>query len=195
MTASLRVEPLTGERLADVLGDVARLRISVFADWPYLYDGDLSYEEVYLRAYTKPGAVCVAAWDGPQMVGASTGAPMTDHAEDFAEALPSDWPVEETFYCAESVLLAPYRGRGLGHEFFDEREAHARALGLTRSVFASVVRPSDHPAKPANYRPLDAFWSARGYAPLEGAVAEFSWKDHGHASETKKPLQLWGRRL
>ena len=193
--ADLRIEPLTGDHLAQVLGDVARLRISVFADWPYLYDGDLAYEETYLQAYTKTGAVCVAAWDGDAMVGASTGAPLADHAEDFAEAMPADWSASDTFYCAESVLLPGYRGRGVGHAFFDVREAHARALGLTHSVFASVIRPADHPAKPAEYRPLDAFWRARGYAPLAGAIAHFSWRDAGDEAETKKPLQMWGRAL
>ena len=29
----------------------------------------------------------------------------------------------------------------------------------------------------AGYRPLDSFWRARGYAPLPGVIAEFSWKD------------------
>lgn len=35
---------LTGDTLTSALDDVARLRISVFRDWPYLYDGDLEYE-------------------------------------------------------------------------------------------------------------------------------------------------------
>ena len=191
----LRVVPLTGQALADELGQVARLRIAVFAEWPYLYDGDLAYEETYLQAYTKPGAICVAAFDGDEMVGASTGAPLADHADDFASALPSDWSVDGTFYCAESVLLPDYRGRGLGHVFFDHREAHARALGLQKCVFASVVRPVDHPARPATYRPLDGFWRARGYAPLDGALAHFSWRDQGQAEESQKPLQMWGREL
>ena len=77
---------LTGEAVAGALGDLARLRIAVFRDWPYLYDGDEGYEREYLRAYTAPGAVVVAAMDGDRMVGAATGAPMEDHAEDFAAA-------------------------------------------------------------------------------------------------------------
>ncbi|MEO0487566.1 MAG: GNAT family N-acetyltransferase [Pseudomonadota bacterium] len=195
VSATLRVEVLTGAALVAALEDLAALRIAVFRDWPYIYDGDMAYEADYLRAYTQPGAVCVGVWDGAALVGASTGAPMAQHAADFAEALPDDLPVAGTFYCAESVLLPTYRGRGLGHRFFDLREAHARALGLKASVFASVVRPSDHPARPAGYRPLDGFWRARGYAPLPGAIAQFAWKDLGEAGETLKPLQLWARKL
>ncbi|MEO0666092.1 MAG: GNAT family N-acetyltransferase [Pseudomonadota bacterium] len=192
---SLEIEVLEGARLTACLEHLAELRMEVFRDWPYLYEGDMAYEAAYLSAYAQPGALCVAVWDGDTMVGASTGAPMSQHAEDFAAALPADWPVEETFYCAESVLLSGYRGRGLGHRFFDLREAHARSLHLTRAVFASVVRPSDHPPRPPEYRPLDAFWQGRGYAPLPGAVAQFPWKDVGEAQETHKPLQIWGKNL
>ena len=187
---------LTGEALASALDDVARLRIEVFRAWPSLYDGDLAYERDYLRAYQSPGAVVVAALDGGRLVGASTGAPMTDHAGDFAAAFADrPEPLEQIFYCAESVLLPGYRGHGLGHAFFDAREAHARALGKRYSAFCSVIRPADHPARPADYRPLDGFWQKRGYARLPGVIASFSWKDIGEAAETRKDLQFWMRML
>jgi GNAT superfamily N-acetyltransferase len=194
---SLRVAALSREEIAARLLDLARLRIAVFAEWPYLYAGDLAYEERYLAAYRdSPGAVVVGAWDGDRLVGASTGAPMEDHAADFAAAFAgSGLAIDAVFYCAESVLLPEYRGGGVGHRFFDLREAHARALGRKWSAFCSVVRPRDHPDRPAGYRPLDGFWRARGYAPLEGAVARFRWKDHGEAGESDKPLQFWIRPL
>lgn len=193
---SVAVRVLTGDALARALDDVARLRIAVFRDWPYLYDGDQDYERDYLRAYQSPGAVVVAATDGDRIVGAATGAPMADHAADFAAAW-SDRPepLSEIFYCAESVLLPDYRGRGLGHAFFDAREDHARALGARWSAFCSVIRPDDHPLRPAGYRPLDGFWTRRGYAPLPGVVAQFAWKDLGQPAETDKSLQFWMRPL
>ncbi len=187
---------LTGDAVAAVLDDLARLRITVFRDWPYLYDGDPEYERDYLKAYQSPGAVVVAAYDGTRMVGAATGAPMEDHAADFAAAFAiRPEPLEQIFYCAESVLLPDYRGHGLGHAFFDGREAQARALGRRYSAFCSVMRPADHPARPANYRPLDGFWQKRGYAPLPGVIAAFDWKDIGADQSSKKPLQFWMKTL
>ncbi|HHW33036.1 MAG TPA: GNAT family N-acetyltransferase [Paracoccus solventivorans] len=183
---------LTGDGLIAVLGELARLRIAVFRDWPYLYDGDEAYEREYLRAYAAPGAVVVAAMDGDRMVGAATGAPMEHHASDFAAAFAGrSEALEDIFYCAESVLLPEYRGHGLGHAFFDGREAQGRALGRRWSAFCSVIRPDDHPARPADYRPLDGFWRKRGYAPLPGVTAQFRWRDLGEAEETAKPLQFW----
>jgi len=192
-----RVRALTGPALEAALDDVARLRISVFRDWPYLYDGDLDYERGYLQSYRDSDrAIVVGAFDGERLVGAATGAPLADHAEDFAAAFDgTGLDLSQIFYCAESVLLPDYRGQGVGHAFFDLREDHARALGFAKSAFCGVQRPDDHPMRPADYRPLDPFWSARGYAPLPGVIARFSWKDLGEDSETLKPLQFWIRDL
>ena len=193
----IRVEPLTGPALDAALDDVARLRIAVFRDWPYLYDGDAAYERRYLESYrSSPGAIVVGAFDGETLIGAATGTPMMDHADEFAAAFEgTDLDLSTVFYCAESVLLPAYRGQGLGHAFFDRREAHARALGYTRTAFCGVQRPADHPLRPAAYRPLDAFWRKRGYAPLPGVIAHFRWKDIDQSGETDHPLQFWLRAL
>ncbi|WP_170331142.1 GNAT family N-acetyltransferase [Ruegeria arenilitoris] len=191
------VHALTGSTLAGALDDVARLRIAVFRAWPYLYDGDLEYERRYLQSYRDSDkAIVVGAFDGDRLIGASTGAPLTDHADDFAAAF-EGWGLDlaEIFYCAESVLLPEYRGQGVGHRFFDLREAHARSLGFGKCAFCAVQRPQDHPMRPASYRPLDEFWRARGYEKLTGVVAQFSWKDLGDKDETLKPLQFWIRDL
>lgn len=192
------VKALSGEPLRAALPALADLRIVVFRDWPYLYDGSLAYEETYLAKFAAaPGAVIIAALDGDRIVGAATAAPMTGHLEDFARPLATTGlDVSRIFYFGESVLLPAYRGQGIGHAFFDRREAHARALGsYTHATFCSVVRPADHPLRPAGYRPLDAFWRARGYRPLDGVTVTFPWKDIDQPGETGKPMQYWIKEL
>ncbi|MDQ2067237.1 GNAT family N-acetyltransferase [Xinfangfangia sp. CPCC 101601] len=191
------VRALTGADLEQALDGVAALRIAVFRDWPYLYDGSLDYERAYLQTYRdSPGALLVGAFHGDQLIGASTSTPMEDHAEAFAEPLKAiGLPVETILYGAESVLLPAFRGQGLGHRFFDLREEHARALGRSHVAFCSVMRPDNHPMRPAHFRTNDAFWRGRGYTPLDGVFAEFSWKDTNAAAESAKPLQFWIREL
>jgi GNAT superfamily N-acetyltransferase len=193
---TLTTRTLTGAALDAALDDVAALRIAVFRDWPYLYDGTLDYERSYLQTYRdSPGAILVGAFDGPRLVGAATGTPMEDHADFAAAFAGTRLALADIFYCAESVLLPEYRGRGLGHAFFDARETHARALGRSHSAFCAVIRPPDHPARPPGYRPLDPFWRARGYAPLSGVTATFRWRDVGDAQDSDKRLQFWLRAL
>lgn len=194
----VRIETLSGDRLDAALDDLARLRIAVFREWPYLYDGDAEYEARYLERYRHAdNSVLIAAFDDSSLVGASTGAPLQSEEEAFRRPFEQRGDdVSSIFYFAESVLMPDYRGRGLGHAFFDAREAHARGCGNFRqSVFCSVIRPSDHPARPKEARSLDPFWRKRGYEPLPGYIAEFPWKDVGDSTETNKPMQFWGHTL
>jgi GNAT superfamily N-acetyltransferase len=99
------------------------------------------------------------------------------------------------FYFGESVLKAAYRGRGIGVRFFNEREAHARASGAAMAAFCVVIRPEDHPARPREYEPLDAFWRRRGFAPVPGLICRLSWKEIGEREESPKAMQFWTKRL
>lgn len=193
----VRVASLTGEALASALESLARLRIAVFREYPYLYEGDLDYERKYLASYARAsGAVIAGAFDGDRLIGAATGAPMSGEKSAWSQPFRDrGYDLDKVFYCGESVLLPEYRGRGLGHAFFDHREAAARANGAEISCFCAVIRPEDHPARPEGYRPLDGFWRKRGYAPLEGAIAEFEWREVGDKQETAHQLQYWARRL
>lgn len=195
---SIEVKSLTGDALVAALPDLARLRMVVFRDWPYLYDGSLDYEREYLAKFAASrGAVCIAAYDAGQVVGASTASPMSETDAEFVEPFErAGYDIAKVFYCGESVLLKSHRGHGLGNAFFDGREAHARQLGgFTWSTFCRVVRPEDHPLKPKDYIPLDGFWKKRGYAPVEGLVATYEWKDVDQAEPTPKQMQFWMRKL
>ena len=188
---------LTGAELDARIDDIAALRIEVFRDFPYLYDGSLDYERSYLSVYqTHASAIVVGAFDGDTLVGASTGTAMSDHSDDFGSAFTNaGLRMDDMFYCAESVLLSAYRGHGLGHKFFDAREEFARKLGFQNICFCAVQRPANHPLRPAQYRPLDRFWLRRGYEKLPGVVASFSWTDVGLQHETQKKLNFWSKSL
>jgi len=192
------VETLTDHsaRLA-VLPDLARLRIAVFRDWPYLYDGTLDYEHRYLSHFIdEDGAVLVVARDGDVIIGMATASPMTGQDDEIKapfERARHDFT--RLHYFGESVLLPAWRGQGIGHAFFDHREAGARAAGAKAACFCGVVRAADHPLRPDDVRDLAPFWKKRGYAPMEGMIAHYDWKDVGQSEETRHPMQFWHRML
>ncbi|MEO3385248.1 GNAT family N-acetyltransferase [Mesorhizobium sp. CAU 1741] len=193
----VEVRRLSRAEAAARFDDLARLRIEVFRDFPYHYDGDVAYERGYLATYMKaPGALVIGAFDGTNLVGAATAAPLNEHFEEFAAPLAErGYDPARFFYFGESVLLKPHRGRGIGVTFFEAREDAARAAGFADCLFSSVVRPLDHPARPRDYQPLDAFWRKRGYAPIEGLTTGFSWRDLGEAEESVKPMEYWHKAL
>jgi GNAT superfamily N-acetyltransferase len=193
----LAVRPLSGAELQAALGDLAALRIQVFAAFPYLYAGSEDYEREYLSEFTaSPDAVLVAAFDGARIVGAATASPLVHQDEYIRQPFVRQGiDPASVFYFGESVLLGEYRGQGIGHKYFDHREAAARAWGARLASFCAVVRPADHPARPAGYVPLDAFWARRSYAPVPGLTGEFTWREHGETGESPKPMQFWMREL
>ncbi|MEN9682315.1 MAG: hypothetical protein RLZZ427_66 [Pseudomonadota bacterium] len=194
---NVTVRTLAGADLQAALDDLAGLRIAVFAAFPYLYAGSPEYERAYLAEFTAaPAAVLVAAFAGAKIVGAATASPLIGQDAYIREPfIRAGIDPARVFYFGESVLLPDYRGQGIGHAFFDQREAAARAWGASHASFCAVVRPVDHPARPADYVPLDAFWAKRGYAPVPGLTGTFNWAEHGEAEETPKPMQYWMRSL
>jgi GNAT superfamily N-acetyltransferase len=193
----LSFEVLAGAALHPLLPDLARLRIAVFREWPYLYDGNEAYERRYLRAYAEaPGAAVIVCRDGDAVVGAATCEPMTQgHDEVRAAFVGAGLDTAAFCYFGESVLLPAYRGRGAGVRFFVEREAHARALGLRVAAFCGVLRDAADPRRPAGYVPLDAFWRKRGYTPRPDIVVRFAWKEVGAVEETTHDLSCWVKDL
>ena len=190
----LSIQRFSGPALNAYIDNIAQLRIEVFRDFPYLYDGNVEYERNYLQTYIRcPQAVVVVAFVGDEVVGASTGIPMQFEEASFQQPLiEHGYDPAQIFYCAESVLRRDYRGYGLGVKFFEEREAHARSLGdFVYSCFCAVVRPQDHPLRPEGYQPLDRFWQKRGYSKHPELGAYYSWKDIDQTDSTSKRLEFW----
>ena len=194
---SIQITSFTGREAERFLPDLARLRISVMREFPYLYDGNWQYEEIYLRTFLEADrSVVVIAFDGDQVVGASTALPLEQESEDIR----SPWlevtdDISHLYYLSESVLEKTYRGQGIGKRFFEERARHARDFGYTTTTFCGVIRPEDHPLRPKAFVPLDGFWRSRGYRKKEGVICTISWKQIDEAEESPKQLQFWEKTL
>lgn len=192
------VKTFTGAAIGPHLDDVARLRIAVFRAFPYLYAGDVAYEARYLQTYSRsPESLFVLAFDEDRVVGASTGIPLTDETAAFQQPfVERAIDRERVFYFGESVLLPEYRGQGLGHRFFDEREAYARRLDrFDTTAFCAVVRPADDPRRPAGYRPNDVFWTKRGYVQQPDMRCAIEWQEIDADGPTLQQLAFWLRPL
>jgi len=200
MSEGLTIRQFTGHDsgLAAHIADLARLRIAVFREFPYLYDGSDAYEQHYLQTYLKePDSIVVLVYDGEQAVGATTGIPMQAETPEFQQPfIEQGYDPARIFYCAESVLLPAYRGRGIYPRFFTAREGHARTLGrFDWSCFCCVQRPPDHPRRPADYVPLDQVWRKFGYQCHDELNTTYTWKDLDEAVESAKPMVFWLKAL
>jgi GNAT superfamily N-acetyltransferase len=195
---TVRIITSVGEAVRPHLPELARLRIAVFRDYPYLYDGDMAYEQRYLEAYARSRrSVFVLALDGEDVVGCSTGIPLVDEIPAIQQPFVEHGLVlGEVFYFGESVLLPAYRGQGIGHRFFDARERHARSFpGYRMTAFCAVERAANDPRQPAGYRPNDAFWSGRGYRRQDDMFCTLEWTEIDALQASAHRLRFWTRPL
>jgi GNAT superfamily N-acetyltransferase len=137
--------------------------------------------------------VIVLAFDGESIIGASTAIPMKYETDEVKKPfIENGYNPDQIFYCGESVLNKNYRGLGIGVRFFEQREAHAADLGGFKHIcFCCVERPVDHPRRPAEYVPLDAFWNKRHYFKHPELKTTYTWKDLDDEHETPKPMTFW----
>jgi GNAT superfamily N-acetyltransferase len=187
-----------GKEIETIFDDLAHLRITVFRDYPYLYEGTIEYEKEYLKIYSNSErSFLFTVYDGEKMVGATTCIPLSDESEEVKKPFQAaGLDINTIFYFGESILLHPYRGLGIGNRFFDEREAHARSFGIyAMTCFCSVSRPDIHPLKPNDYQPHDKFWTKRGYQKNDSLQSQFDWLDINESKSTVKPMIYWTKKI
>lgn len=195
---SVQVTTITGKAIRNIIKELAKLRILIFRDFPYLYEGSPEYEEDYLSTYLRsPESIIVLVKDGDAVVGASSAMPMDMETEEVqAPFIRAGIRPAGVFYFGESLLMKEYRGQGFGHAFFNEREEWALSLKRFRHcAFCAVERPANHPLRPPDYVPLDAFWAKRGYVKRPEMITHFSWQDVDQDRETNKPMVFWTKEL
>ena len=193
MPPPLQIHQVHGPDLEPFIEGLGRLRITVFREYPYLYEGTLAYEREYLKSYLNSANSMVAlVLDGDEIVGATTCVPMVDEGPEFQEAfVKAGYDLSTICYFGESILLPSHRGKGLGKEFFRLREDHAQRLGAKITTFCAVDRPASHPLQPSDYTPLDGLWKKQGYERHPELQATFHWKEAGEPEESPKTLTFW----
>lgn len=82
--SSVEIRPVSGIAVEPWLDELAGLRIRVFRDYPYLYDGDPDYERRYLDRYARSDrSLFVLALEYNRVVGVASALPLEDADEEF----------------------------------------------------------------------------------------------------------------
>lgn len=197
MQKNLKIIRVKGQEIIPFIPELAKLRINIFKEYPYLYDGNLEYEYNYLNTYIKcPESVIVLVFDEDKIVGASSAIPLEFETMEWQKPfLENQIDVHDVFYFGESVLQPEYRGRSVYQHFFSQREAAAKEFGCKFAAFAAVERAIDDARKPKDYVPLDKVWKYFGYEKHPEICAYFNWKELGEINQSSKPLIFWLKKL
>ena len=184
---------LTGAAVAAGLDDMATLRLDIFREYPYLYEGRRDDELVYLETYaTAPDACVILAHDGATVIGAATGMPLSHEDQQMQDALSGTaLPLDEIYYIGELLFRPAYRNCGLGGKLLGQLESRIRSLGRYRTLTcATVERPDNHPLQPPGYLPITRFLAHTGFARLPGVSTNFTWRETD-GIKRDHPMQFW----
>lgn len=189
-------ELLTGLNVKKYLDEIASLRIEIFREYPYLYDGNRNDELNYLQRYAEVSDACaIVAFDDENVVGAATGIPLGQEDGLLAPFASSHHPVDETYYVGELLFYPAYRNQGLGIDLLGVIEKYVLSLGNYRYLAsATVVRPDDHPLRPQEYVQIERFLARTGFVALPGITTSFAWREID-GSSNEHPMQFWVKRL
>ena len=191
----MKLEVIGGEKIKDVIDELGIFRISIFKEYPYLYDGNLDYERKYLSRYSNTSdSFLLLARDSQGILGAATGIPLINDEPEFIEPF-KDQNLDEIFYLGELMIRNDNRGQGLGSlllrnllDLIDKKRFKAVCL-------YTVDRGDNHPLKPESYQSPDSLWRKFGFEKHPSHVVYFSWQDLGNVVETEKPMNEWIKNL
>jgi hypothetical protein len=187
MASDIKIRTLIGPGIKTYIQSIAKLRQQVMSEIPYLQLGGPETDLKYLKHISmSKDAIAVLVFDGPKIIGASTGTPLSEELPVFQEPfIQQRLPVDDYYYFGFSALLKPYRGRGIAHHFFDLREEHVRHLKrFTKICFTSMITPKGH-VRPATETSLETFWQKRGYIQHPKMTCRYPILDHHFAISMK----------
>lgn len=180
------------------IDQIGQLRISVFSEFPYLYDGQLQYERDYLVMYAKSqeASLVIAEVNG-EVIGATLGLPLKDSFEDCKKPfIKQEESIDDYYYLGEILLQKNYRGFGVGRALYEEFEkALAHHNGYKKLTFCHVIRPENHPECPKDYFSLEEFWRNRGYHIDPHLMGLFEWKEIGGTKPIRHPMSFWSKEI
>jgi hypothetical protein len=188
----------TGSEIKTVLDDFAQLRITVFAEFPYLYEGNIEYEKEYIQTYCQSErSFFFGIYLQNKLIGATTCLPLSDETDNIQRPfIEAKMDLNQVFYFGESIILKKFRGQGFGNLFFDERERFAAQFSEIKfTTFCAVERPNSHPLKPENFRSNDLFWSKWKYIKRLELSCEMKWLDKNESEESTKKLTFWTKSI
>lgn len=194
------IEILFGDSIESYIDYISCLRIETFREFPYLYVGELEYEQAYIKSYQsdKQAMLAIARSDG-NIAGISTGIPLGSDSEitsDAKEAFKNE-NINDYYYYREVIVHPEYRGLGLTTKLYTAQDAVIRTRGYKFTSILTVVRALDHPLKPKGYQSTDTLWEHLGFFKKQLRV-KYHWPTiqmDGSVKDQDHELELWVKNL
>ena len=182
------------------LEEVIKLRVEVFREYPYLYDGNLEYEKEYFKDFVKDStARVILVKDGFEVVAVATSIALSnahlcdDIHKPFIE---KGYDVERFYYYGEIMIDKNYRNKGISKQIYGLREKEVLSLGFDRLCFATILKDSDK--MPQDYFDPAEMWKSMRFDEHLDMQVECSWPKiqyDGSTREQVSKLNFWVKKI
>ena len=187
----MEIEIFGGEKIKDVIDELGNFRITIFKEYPYLYDGNLDYERKYLSRYGNiSDSILLLVRNKEGILGAATGIPLINDEPEFTEPF-KDKNLDEIFYIGELMIRKDNRSKGIGTLLLKNMLDLIDKNQFKTVCLYTVYRGNNHPLKPDFYQSPDSLWRKFGFEKHSSYIVYFSWRDLGNVVETEKPMNVW----
>lgn len=198
MDESIQIVEFSDEKTSQfVLTNISRLRIEIFSEYPYLYDGDEESEREYLeKFYEMKDSLAIGAFDKENSIGGATAYPLVYESENLTQSFLDHGRALKDYFCIGEILLKKeYRNQGLGSRMCSKIEAFARNKGFPNICFFEIDRGPEDPKRPLDYQKLDPYWERQGYRKHTELVGFIPYKELGDSFESPKKMIFWIKKL
>jgi len=197
LSENLYMKVLSGPDAREYFEDIAQIRISLFSEYPYLYEGTIEHEKEYLETYFKSScALILLVFDGQKIVGFSNSIALSEESEEMKTPfIEHKLNLSEYLYIGEVMIYKPYRNKKILRKFLEFHENTALTQGYSHMIFMTVERPDNHPARPDNHRLLDPVWKHFGYQQIPGLQIHFMWPQVDTNQDTENTLAIWQKNI
>jgi GNAT superfamily N-acetyltransferase len=196
------IKIITPEEMKPLFPFVAQARITIFRDYPYLYEGNFDDEVNDLDRYAQnPQSALAVAYHQDVPAGFLCGSDFIHYSPMFENPIADTFKKEgldpeKHYYFADVILLPEHRGKHLSPKLFATLESHAQSKGYQSTCFVTEYH-HNHPLKPKNHRSLVTLWNNLGYNRSD-ILAYASWPTHqvdGTVKTQQHPLIFWFKKL
>ena len=191
---------LKGLEIEKYLDDVIKLRIAVFREYPYLYDGNIEYEKEYFKDFIKDQtARVILVKDSGKVVAVATSIALSNaHLCDDTHKpfVGKGYDVDRFYYYGEIMIDKAYRNKGISKQIYRLRQKEAVSLGFDMLCFATIIKDTDN--VPVDYFDPSQMWRSMGFVEHLDMQVECEWpkiQNDGSTKDQTSKLNFWIKKI
>lgn len=182
----MQIKIYTPETMLEKSREIGALRIEIFREWPYLYEGEIEEASTYLKDYIKDesGRLITLENEG-EILGMVTGIAVAFYdAHLLAETSP------RYYYWGDFILKKAYRGHQLGQQLFDAAREVFKTLDFDTLLMAMIKRDAFDPRRPKEARDMREFAKKVGFKS-NGVSLFYKWREIGEEIPVEHELECF----